>query len=154
MPFELTSPAFSTGSKVPARFTCDGEEVSPPLISTDPPSATRSFALVLEDPDAPGGIWSHWVVNGIRREARALPEGASGRFPAAESAEGMNSWGTVGYRGPCPPRRRGTHRYVFRLFALDADVDPGFSATREKLLETIDGHVLAEAQLVGRNARP
>jgi Raf kinase inhibitor-like YbhB/YbcL family protein len=154
MPFELTSPAFASSSTVPARFTCDGEDVSPPLVWTDPPSATRGFALIVEDPDAPAGIWAHWVLHGIGPAVRALPEGASGKALPAGSTEATNSWGRIGYRGPCPPKGRGTHRYVFRLFALDADVDLGPRATRETVLEATDGHVLSEARFVCRYTRP
>lgn len=152
MPFELTSAAFGAGQAIPSRYTCDGDDASPPLQWSEPPPGTRSLALVLEDPDAPRGPWVHWVVHGVRPDVTGLPEACSGTDGLPEgSAEGRNSWGRTRYNGPCPPS--GTHRYYFRLTALDAELDVPHGAAREDLRRAMDGHVLAEATLMGTYGR-
>jgi Raf kinase inhibitor-like YbhB/YbcL family protein len=142
--FALRSPAFQDGAPLPRRHTCEGEDVSPALEWTAPPAETRSLALVVEDPDAPGGTFTHWLAWGIEPEARGLVEGQ--RPPL----QGRNDFRQSGWRGPCPPPGHGPHRYVFRLVALDAtleDLAPG-AATRD-VDEAVSGHVLAAAELVG-----
>ncbi len=152
MTFSLTSPAFATGAAIPRKYTCDGEDASPPLAWSGAPQGTRGFALVMDDPDAPGGTWDHWVLYGLRADAVALPEGAPA-VPTLEGGvrQGKNSWGRVGYGGPCPPR--GVHRYFFKLYALDVALDLAPGATKAQLLAAVRGHVLAEAELMGRYGR-
>ncbi len=139
---ELTSPAFESGEPIPARHTCDGDDLSPPLEWTRPPAGTVSLALCVDDPDAGRHPFTHWLAWGLEPEAGVLAEGR----PAP--AEGRNDFGAPGYRGPCPPP--GTpHRYVFRLFALDAEPGLGSSDRRLSFDRAIDGHVLETAELTG-----
>ena len=144
--FTLTSTAFEHEGEIPQRHTCDGEDLSPPLTWTDPPDGAESLALVMDDPDAPSGLFVHWLVWGLDPQAGTLPENANGLL------EGTNGFGTVGYGGPCPPPG-GPHRYFFRLHALKQalDLEPG--ATREELDKEIDRHELAVAHLMGTYAR-
>lgn len=151
---ELTSSAFSEGAEIPQRYTCDGEDVSPPLSWTAPPQGTTRLILICDDPDAPAGTWVHWVLYGLPPDARHLPEGV----PPAEVIEGgaqqgRNDFRRIGYRGPCPPRGP-AHRYFFWLYAVDIDLilDPG--ATKATVVNAIEGHMLAKAQLIGRYKRP
>jgi hypothetical protein len=152
MPFELTSSAFAPGEPIPRRYTCDGEDISPPLGWGEPPAGTQSFALMCDDPDAPAGTWVHWVLYDLPAGARGLPEAVP---PDAELADGgrhgENSWGRLGYGGPCPPS--GTHRYFFRLYALDTALGLGAGASKEQLLQAMEGHVLAQAELMGTYTR-
>ncbi len=152
MAFTLTSPAFSAGDEIPVRYTCEGEDVSPPLVWSDPPPGTRSFALVVDDPDAPDPkaprlVWVHWVVYDIPAEVRSLPEGASRRAMPEGAKEGLNDWKKPGYGGPCPPI--GRHRYVYKLYALDTMLPDLGAVTKDRLLQAMEGHVLARADLVG-----
>ena len=144
----IESPAFTNDGEIPARYGCHGEDLSPPLIFGNIPEETRSLALIVEDPDAPSGLFVHWVLYDLPATLRGLPEGVP-PDPRLEHGirQGVNDFGRIGYGGPCPPDR--PHRYFFRLFALDAvpDLPPG--ATREQLLAAIKGHVLAEADLMG-----
>jgi Raf kinase inhibitor-like YbhB/YbcL family protein len=144
--FALTSPAFSNGALIPKRFTCDGAGVSPPLRWTAPPAATRSFALSVEDPDAPGGTFVHWTGWNLRPTIRRLPTGAH------QPIEGLNSAGMRGYTGPCPPAGP-AHRYVFRLYALRAKLRLRAGASPARFHAALRGQVLATARLVGRFRR-
>lgn len=144
---QLTSPAFAPGGPVPSRYTCDGEDVSPPLAWDGVPEGAESLALIVDDPDAPGKIWVHWVLYALPPEMTGLEEGA---VPAG-AREGMTDFGRTGYGGPCPPS--GTHRYDFTLYALDARLDLPPGATKSQLLEAMEGHVLAKSGLQGRYAR-
>lgn len=151
---QLTSPAFEDGAPIPVQHTCDGADRSPALVWQDAPAGTASYALLCEDPDAPRGTWDHWVMWNIPADAAALEEGVP---PADllphESRQGVNSFGRVGYGGPCPPKGPG-HRYFFRLFALDvAQLDLPQGAVKRQLLKAIEGHVLAEATLMGTYQR-
>jgi Raf kinase inhibitor-like YbhB/YbcL family protein len=152
MSFQIESDAFGDGDPIPRRFSCDGDDVSPPLSWTAPPAESASLALIVDDPDAPAGTWVHWVLWGIPADSGGLPEAipASARLEDGTTS-GKNSWGRLGYGGPCPPR--GTHRYFFKLYALDAspDIEPG--ATKERLLAAMKGHILAEARLMGTYTR-
>jgi Raf kinase inhibitor-like YbhB/YbcL family protein len=141
--FALESSAFQNAQAIPSRHSCEGDDVSPPLRWSNVPEGTRSLALVVDDPDAPGGVFTHWIAWGLDPAAEGLGEGE----PAP--LEGRNDFGTSGYRGPCPPPGHGRHRYVFRLYALDAD--PGLDAggTKAELERAIEGHVLTIAELVG-----
>jgi Raf kinase inhibitor-like YbhB/YbcL family protein len=153
MAFSLRSAAFDSGTAIPKAHTCDGPDVSPPLRWDDPPPGTRGFALVCEDPDAPAGIWTHWVIYGIPAALRQLPEGVPAQASLADgSAQGKNDFGRLGYGGPCPPRGR-PHRYFFRLYALDQALAPAPGLSRSGLLQAVKGHVLGQAQLHGAYGR-
>lgn len=144
-PMNLTSPAFENGGPIPSRYTCEGENVSPPLAWSGAPRDARAMALVVDDPDAPAKVWVHWVLYNLPPDAGMLPEGTRGL--EATAREGRNDFGDLGYGGPCPPR--GTHRYRFRLFALDGHLEVGEGCTKGELLKAMEGHVLAEAELTG-----
>ena len=144
MSFELTSTAFSQGEPIPVKYSCDGEDISPPLAWGDPPEGTQSLALIMDDPDAPVGTWDHWILFNIPASTRGLPESmpVNAEFPG-----GNNSWGRTGYGGPCPPS--GTHRYFFKFFALDIVLDLEAGITKEDLLAAMRGHVLASHEMIG-----
>jgi Raf kinase inhibitor-like YbhB/YbcL family protein len=151
-PLTIASPSFSFGEPIPSLFTCDGENISPLLEWTEPPIGTSSFALIADDPDAPGGTWVHWVLFNIPPEWRGLPSGIPTAGELAHGGrQGSNSGGNVGYAGPCPPS--GTHRYFFKLYALDAEFNlpPGIS--KADLLKAMQGHVLAQVETMGTYAR-
>ena len=139
----ITSTAFANGAAIPARFTCDGNDANPPLAVGNVPTGTRSFALIADDPDAPGGTWVHWVLWNIPAQTREIPENA---VPDGAS-QGKNSWGRNTYGGPCPPN--GTHRYFFKFYALDADLKLGASSTKADLEQAMQGHILARGELIG-----
>lgn len=148
----LTSSAFAEGQPIPAKYTCTGEDVSPPLAWGEPPAGTQSFALIVDDPDAPSGTWVHWVFFNISPSIRSLPEA----FPSGEafpdgSLGGANSWGSTGYGGPCPPS--GTHRYFFKLYALDEMLAINAGASKGELEKAMVGHILAYAELMGTFAK-
>lgn len=140
----LTSAAFSQGQSIPVKFSCKGRDVSPALAWDEPPAGTQSFALIMDDPDAPMGTWVHWVLFNIPASTRALAENFQ---PAAPIVTGKNSWGKNSYGGPCPPS--GTHRYFFKLYALDTLLDLSPSADKKSLLAALEGHSLAQAELMG-----
>ncbi|RMF84930.1 MAG: YbhB/YbcL family Raf kinase inhibitor-like protein [Nitrospinota bacterium] len=148
----LTSPAFKPGSPIPVRYTCDGEDLSPPLQWSNVPSGTKSFALVVDDPDAPMGTWDHWILYDIPATTTRLPAGiaATRRVPEV-GTHGRNSWRRLGYGGPCPPG--GTHRYFFKLYALDTVLQLKPGATKKKLLRAMQGHILAQGELMGTYQR-
>jgi Raf kinase inhibitor-like YbhB/YbcL family protein len=141
--WSLTSSAFAAGGTIPRRLTCDGEDRSPPLSWSPPPTGSRSLALILDDPDAPGGRFVHWLAWGIPPDAGGLAE------REAAPREGRNDFGTVGYRGPCPPRGHGPHRYRFRLHALGEELRLVAGAGVAELEQALEGKVLAVAELVG-----
>jgi Raf kinase inhibitor-like YbhB/YbcL family protein len=149
---QITSSAFKEGEPIPAKYTCDGENISPPLAWRDAPRNTKTFALIVHDPDAPAGDWVHWVVYHIPANVTELSEHA----PPTESLpngamQGRNDFKKIGYGGPCPPS--GTHRYYFRLYALDADLPLHSGATRKDVENAMRGHVAAEAALIGKYMR-
>ena len=151
--FTLTSSAFTDGDAIPSRCTCEGPDVSPPLAWTGAPAGTRSFALVVDDPDAPDPaapkrVWVHWVLYNLPASASELREGASPAMLPAGAREGLNDAGDTGWGGPCPPI--GRHRYFHRLHALDTTLpDLGDGADRKALERAMAGHVLATAELMG-----
>lgn len=151
--FRIESAAFKEEAFIPARFTCQGENVSPPLAWTGPPSGVRSFALMVEDPDAPAGTWTHWVVYNLPAQARAMEVDTpkQGELPNG-GLQGMTSFGSVGYGGPCPPPGK-AHRYFFRLYALDTVLNLQAGAAKADVLAAMKGHILGEAQLMGRFKR-
>jgi len=154
---KLTSPAFAQGGAIPLRFTCDGEGVSPPLAWTDPPTGTKSFVLIVDDPDAPDPnaprtVWVHWVVYDLPADARSLREGVASSADLPKGGRmGRNDWGKSKWDGPCPPV--GSHRYVHKLYALDLVLGDRSAVTKRQLEEAIEGHVLAEAELIGTYER-
>ena len=146
---KLISSAFTDGGAIPARYTCEGADTAPPLAWTDAPAGTKSFALVVDDPDAPDPkapkrTWVHWVVYDVPASAKALPEG--GALPAG-AREGRNDWGRTGYGGPCPPI--GRHRYFHKLYALDTVLGDLGAPVKAALEKAMEGHVLAESRFVG-----
>jgi Raf kinase inhibitor-like YbhB/YbcL family protein len=145
--FALESSAFQNAQPIPSRHSCEGEDVSPPLRWTSVPEGTRSLALVVDDPDAPGGVFTHWIAWGLDPGSDGLGEGE------AAPSEGQNDFGTTGYRGPCPPPGHGRHRYVFRLYAIDAEPELGSGAAKAELEQAIEGHILTTADLVGTYER-
>lgn len=150
MSFKLTSDAFANGQSIPAKYSCVGKNISPALAWTEPPASTGSFALIVEDPDAPGGTWTHWVLFNIPADRRSLEEDLpiTGKNVDPNAIYvGKNSWGDIGYGGPCPPS--GTHRYFFKLYALDAVISLLPGATKEQLLKEMKDHTLAQAELMG-----
>lgn len=143
----LTSSAFSYSGKIPARHTCDGEDASPPFAISGVPAGTRSLALIMHDPDAPvEGGWTHWVVFNIPTDTRVIEEGKE-----PSGVGGKNSWERTGYGGPCPPS--GTHRYFFTLSALDTALSLPAGSGKREVEQEMQGHILAQAELVGLYAR-
>jgi Raf kinase inhibitor-like YbhB/YbcL family protein len=149
----ITSSAFKDGERIPSKYTCDGYGISPPVIWNGVPAGTLTLALIVEDVDAPAGVFTHWVIFNISSSTSGLQEG-NPSFPLelpSGAIQGKNSLGNVGYVGPCPPS--GTHRYVFHLYALDTQLNLPSEATRQDLLNAMQGHVLAEGQLTGLYSR-
>jgi Raf kinase inhibitor-like YbhB/YbcL family protein len=151
---KLTSSAFHAGQTIPAKYTCEGEDISPPLEWNDVPAGgAKSLALICDDPDAPVGTWVHWVLYDLPVTAGELAE----NVPASDSLslgakQGMNDFRRVGYGGPCPPPGK-PHRYYFKLYAIDIQLTLKPRATKQQLLRAMDGHILAEAQLMGTYQR-
>lgn len=148
---QLTSTSFDAGAPIPARHTCDGDDIPPELHLAGSVAGTRSLALVLDDPDAPDPmapqrVWVHWVVYNLPATTNVIAEGGSRALPPG-ALEGKNDWHEIGYRGPCPPI--GRHRYFFTLYALDAPLPDLHSPDKAALLDAMTGHVLAQAQLMG-----
>lgn len=152
MAIQLTSEAFSDGTMIPKRFTCDGEDLSPPLSWSGLPAGTGSLALICDDPDAPVGTWDHWVLFNIPASATGLPVNVPAKAILDDgSVHGNNSWGRLGYGGPCPPG--GTHRYFFKLYALDIALNLKTGATKSQLVKAMEGHILDQGQLMGKYRR-
>jgi hypothetical protein len=151
MPFAITVGGFPDGAAIPPKHTCEGANSSPPLTWSGAPAGARSFALILDDPDAPGGVWTHWLLWNIPATVSGLEESARPRGPIRA---GTNDFGKPGYGGPCPPRGHGPHRYFFRLFALDVeDLGLGAGARREELVRVLGPHILATCEYLGRFER-
>lgn len=149
MAFTLTSSAFANESSIPEKYTCDGADVTPPLQWENLPDGTQSLVLIVDDPDAPVGIWDHWILYNIpphvtefAENLQSLPEG---------TLEGKNSWARTGYGGPCPPDKM--HRYYFKLYALDSVLDLPNGAHKSTLLKEMEGHIIGETQLMGKYDR-
>ncbi|HJS20997.1 MAG TPA: YbhB/YbcL family Raf kinase inhibitor-like protein [Anaerolineales bacterium] len=150
MTLQIKSDAFVSGQSIPAKYACTGRNISPPLTWNDPPAGTQSFALVMDDPDAPIGTWVHWVLYNISAEARSLQEDlpiTGKNIDPNAIYVGKNSSGNIGYDGPCPPS--GTHRYFFKLYALDTLISLLPGATKDQVLKEMEGHILAQAELMG-----
>jgi Raf kinase inhibitor-like YbhB/YbcL family protein len=152
MAFTLQSKAFGSGDSIPRKYTCDGADISPPLVWSNVPEGTRSFALIADDPDAPGGTWVHWVLYGMPSSARTLTESIPPDTKLSDgSINGKNSWGKLRYGGPCPPS--GTHRYFCKLYALDTVLNLDSGATKDQLLNAMKGHIMGQAELMGKYKR-
>jgi hypothetical protein len=153
MTFKISTTAFDPGAAIPKKFTCDGPDVSPALAWNEPPVGTQSFALICDDPDAPVGTWVHWVLFDLPASSRALPEDTpkSDELPGG-ARQGRNDFRKIGYGGPCPPRGP-AHRYYFKLYALDAKLALKSGATKADVERAMAGHILAQAELMGRYQR-
>jgi Raf kinase inhibitor-like YbhB/YbcL family protein len=146
---KLFTSAFSEGGMIPPKYTCNGENVSPPLEWSDLPPQTNSLALIVDDPDAPSGLFVHWLIYNLSPEENGLTEAVGIAADQAGGAlQGVNGFKKSGYGGPCPPS--GTHRYYFHLYALDSKPDLPAGASRNQLDTAMHGHIIAEAQLMGR----
>lgn len=153
MGFAITSSAFKDGGDIPKKFTCDGEDVSPALKWSEGPAATKSLALIADDPDAPAGTWVHWVIYDLPANLRQLAESVPrDNQLKAGGLQGTNDFGKVGYNGPCPPPGK-PHRYFFKLYALDQFLNLKSGISRAELEKAMQGHVLAQAQIMGRFGR-
>lgn len=151
--FRVSTTAFSAGEMIPKKFTCDGPDLSPPLTWKDAPARTQSFAIVVDDPDAPVGTWVHWVLYNLPANTKELPEGVEKKEQLASGAlQGRNDFRKIGYNGPCPPPGK-PHRYYFKLFALDTKLNLNAGATKADLERAMQSHILGEAQLIGRYGR-
>jgi Raf kinase inhibitor-like YbhB/YbcL family protein len=152
MTFSLTSPAFPDGGEIPNRYTCEGRDVSPPLTWSEPPSGTKSLALIVDDPDAPDPkapkmTWVHWVLYNLPPTVGQLAEAVERKALPTGTREGLNDWKRTGYGGPCPPI--GRHRYFHKVYALDTVLPDLGRPTKAQLEKAMQGHVLAGAELVG-----
>jgi hypothetical protein len=151
--FKLTSSAFQADTTTPRKHTCDGQNISPPLAWSQPPTGTKAFALIVDDPDAPGGTWVHWVLYDLPGEARSLPEAVPKQNELSSGArQGRNDFPSVGYGGPCPPPGP-AHHYHFKLYALDGKLGLNSGATKTEVEKAMRGHILGEGHLVGRYGR-
>ncbi|RME38625.1 MAG: YbhB/YbcL family Raf kinase inhibitor-like protein [Planctomycetota bacterium] len=158
MSITVESPAFTNNEPIPRRYTGDGDDVSPQLTWSDVPVQAKELALIMDDPDAPTPQpWVHWVIYKIPAAALGLPEGVetteSPSVPVG-ALQGKNSWGQIGYRGPAPPPGHGVHHYHFKLYALDKGLDAQPGLTKDELLSLMEGHILAQGELVGTYERP
>ena len=149
---EIKSPAFENHGMIPKAYTCDGENLSPPLSWTGITESTKGLALILDDPDAPNGTWVHWVIYNMPPDSKGLQEGVLPiQDMAHETKQGLNSFQTIGYGGPCPPS--GTHRYFFKLYALDTKLNLASGATKKQLLTAMKGHIISHTELIGKYKR-
>jgi len=149
----VKSEAFDDGAQIPQQYTCDGTDVSPPLSWSEPPPGAKSLALIVEDPDAPSGVWTHWVIFNIPPTTRSFPEGITSD-DAAETlgTQGKNCWQDIGYGGPCPPEGA-EHRYFFRVYALDTILDVEAGSGKKPVQRAMEGHIVAQGDLMGRYSR-
>ena len=143
---KITSSAFQQGANIPSKFSCDGANTNPPLQISDVPPEAKSLVLIVDDPDAPSGLFTHWAVWNIPPQTNTIAEGST-----PKGVQGTNDFGRSGYGGPCPPS--GTHRYYFKIFALDRELDLPFGAKRSQLDAAMKGHVIAQGELMGRYSR-
>jgi Raf kinase inhibitor-like YbhB/YbcL family protein len=147
MALRVSSPAFSNGAAIPSKYTCDGQNVAPPLEWSGVPERSKSVAVICDDPDAPSGTFTHWVLYNIPASTHSLPEHPS------IGISGVNSFGKTGFGGPCPPRNDDVHHYHFRVYALDIDSLGAAGLSKENVLEAMNGHVVAEGELVATYKR-
>jgi Raf kinase inhibitor-like YbhB/YbcL family protein len=152
MNIKLTSTTFQDGGMIPTKYTCDGANVSPPLDWSGAPQTTKSLALICDDPDAPRKTWVHWVVFDLPASRTSLPENVPPQETIAGGGkQGMTDFKKIGYGGPCPPS--GTHRYFFKIYALDTELNLDSKTTKDQLLQAMKGHILAQDELMGRYKR-
>jgi hypothetical protein len=150
---KFSTPAFAAGAQIPRKHTCDGADVSPPLVWSDAPEKTRTFALIVDDPDAPSGTWVHWVLWDIPSAETGLPENVPKQDALPNGArQGRNDFRRIGYGGPCPPRGP-DHRYFFKLYALDTKLNLKSGASKSELESAMQGHVLEKVELMGKYHR-
>jgi len=153
MALTVSSSAFQEGSEIPARYTCEGQDVSPALTWKEPPAETQSFALIMDDPAAPGGVFTHWVLFNLPADSRGLSEAVPTQPQLPDgSLQGKNDFGRSGYGGPCPPPGR-PHRYQFTLYALDQTLDLKAGASKKQVIDAMQGHILAQGRLTGTYRR-
>lgn len=143
----ISSPAFEQNETIPSKYTCDGENISPPLKFISVPEAAQSLVLIFDDPDSPSGNWLHWLLVNIEPNITSIQEGVA----PSGAKQGVNGFGELGYGGPCPAS--GTHRYFFRVFALDKKLEVPTSFTREEVEQMMSGHIIAQAELIGQYSR-
>ena len=152
MDIKIISTAFEDGGMIPSKYTCDGEDISPPLHWEAVPDGTASIAIISDDPDAPVGTWVHWVLFNLPPDTKELKE----KFPDDETLpdgtrQGITDFGATGYGGPCPPS--GTHRYYFKIYALDKKIDVATIVDKTQLLQEMEGHIIGQGQLIGKYQR-
>ena len=153
MELSVSSSVFAEGDVIPDSYTCQGRDISPPLVWSQPPAGTQSLALIVDDPDAPVGVFTHWVIFNIPADSGGLPEAVPTQAELPSGAlQGKNDFGRTGYAGPCPPPGR-PHRYQFTVYALDSRLDLRAGASKEQLLAAMQGHVLAQGKLSGSYQR-
>ncbi|OGC96133.1 MAG: phosphatidylethanolamine-binding protein [candidate division Zixibacteria bacterium RBG_16_53_22] len=145
---ELKSSAFAAGEAIPAKHSCDGSNLSPQLSWHNIPDSAKELVLICDDPDAPGGTWVHWVLYDLSADSGGLPEDIAKKGTVGGLKQGKNDFGKIGYGGPCPPRGS-AHRYFFRLYAIDKQLDLQPGATKPEVMKAIDGHILARGELIG-----
>jgi Raf kinase inhibitor-like YbhB/YbcL family protein len=152
MKLAVKSSAFSEGGNIPGKYTCDGQDLSPALTWTEGPEGTKSYALIADDPDAPMGTWVHWVLYNIPASVSSLPENVPKTETLGDgSVQGINDFKRYGYGGPCPPG--GTHRYFFKVYALDTVIKSGPGLSKKNLLREMDGHILGQGETMGTYSR-
>ncbi len=153
MSFTLKTTAFADKGEIPKKYTCDGADVSPALNWIDAPAGTQSFALIADDPDAPVGTWTHWIIWNIPPKTTTLLEGVSNVEESGDGTrQGKNDFDRIGYGGPCPPAGK-PHRYFFKLYALDIKLDVKAGVSRNELERAVKGHVLSQTELMGKYGR-
>ena len=153
MTLAVSSSAFQEGGEIPTKYTCEGQDVSPVLTWSEPPAGTQSFVLIVDDPDAPVGVFTHWVLFNLPADSRGLPEAVPTQNQLPDgSLQGKNDFGKIGYGGPCPPPGR-PHRYQFTLYALDQTLDLKAGASKKQVLDAMQGHILAQGRLTGTYQR-
>ncbi len=144
----VLSSVFQNNTKIPVKYTCNGEDVSPPLTWKGQPESVVSYVLIVDDPDAPRGTFTHWVLYNIPGSLTSLPENVPKKSVTDYGLQGRNSFGRIGYGGPCPPPGK-PHRYIFKLYALDVKLDLGAGATKKQVLRAMEGHIISQTTLIG-----
>jgi Raf kinase inhibitor-like YbhB/YbcL family protein len=153
MALTVLSSAFQEGGEIPARYTCEGQDVSPALTWDEPPAGTQSFALIMDDPDAPGGVFTHWVLFNLPADSRDLSEAVPTQPQLPDgSLQGKNDFGRIGYGGPCPPSGR-PHRYQFTIYVLDQTLDLEAGTSKKQIIDAMQGHILVQGRLTGTYQR-
>ncbi len=145
---KIESSAFTSGQPIPQKYTCQGADISPALSWSDVPQNAKTLALITDDPDAPAGVWVHWVIYNLPAQTHSLPEAVPKTEQALGALQGKNDFGKIGYGGPCPPPGK-PHRYFFKLYALDTPLNLPVGATKQNVEKAMQGHVVAHAELMG-----